>query len=232
MQTSAFRDRRNGSEEIWNRSSKLIQYFYRACLEISKRGRSSCPISRGDGYGRMSGSVASSPQSRDLSPSGRSWCWRRAVKPGSIHARWRGWTCRTRLIPNCSCSTGSQRLTSLFQATTYGKVVCTMNIRKQPIKRWFYIDMRRALVSPEDREDAIIGVPENRIQRTLTEVKLDLSTRDRNSKRSVFPVKSCSIPLSGRTDTFSIGNLILQRPNSTCVSRPRSCSASSLTRSP
>jgi hypothetical protein len=51
------------------------------------------------------------------------------------------------LIPNCSCSTGSQRLTSLFQATTYGKVVCTMNIRKQPIKRWFYIDMRRALVS-------------------------------------------------------------------------------------
>ena|SRR6266568_2309768 len=27
---------------------------------------------------------------------------------------------------------GQQRLTSLFQATTYGKVVATMNIRKQP----------------------------------------------------------------------------------------------------
>jgi uncharacterized protein with ParB-like and HNH nuclease domain len=32
---------------------------------------------------------------------------------------------------------GQQRLTSLFQATVYGKVVETINIRKQPIKRWF-----------------------------------------------------------------------------------------------
>ena len=32
---------------------------------------------------------------------------------------------------------GQQRLTSLFQATTYGRVVATVNIRKQPIKRWF-----------------------------------------------------------------------------------------------
>src|SRR5690349_8026384 len=31
---------------------------------------------------------------------------------------------------------GQQRLTSLFQATTYGEVVETINIRKQPIKRW------------------------------------------------------------------------------------------------
>ena len=49
---------------------------------------------------------------------------------------------------------GQQRLTSLFQATTYGKVVATMNIRKQPIKRWFYFDMHRALARAEDREDA------------------------------------------------------------------------------
>jgi hypothetical protein len=40
-----------------------------------------------------------------------------------------------------------QRLTSLFQATTCGRVVSTMNIRKQPVKRWFYFDMRRALAS-------------------------------------------------------------------------------------
>jgi hypothetical protein len=64
---------------------------------------------------------------------------------------------------------GQQRLTLLFQATTYGKVVATMNIRKQPIKRWFYLDIQRALASAEDREDAIVGVPENRIQRTLTD---------------------------------------------------------------
>jgi hypothetical protein len=82
---------------------------------------------------------------------------------------------------------GQQRLTSLFQATTYGKVVSTQNIRKQPIKRWFYIDMRRALASAEDREDAIIGVPENRIVRTLTEVKLDLSSREEEFEKLYFP---------------------------------------------
>ena len=82
---------------------------------------------------------------------------------------------------------GQQRLTSLFQATIYGKVVETINIRKQPIKRWFYIDMRRALAAPEDREDAIIGVPESRILRTLTEVKLDLSTREKEFENDCFP---------------------------------------------
>ena len=65
---------------------------------------------------------------------------------------------------------GQQRLTSLFQATTYGKVVITKNIRKQPIKRWFYFDMRRALGAPEDREEAVVGVPEDRVVRILTEV--------------------------------------------------------------
>jgi hypothetical protein len=82
---------------------------------------------------------------------------------------------------------GQQRLTSLFQATTYGKVVATINIRKQPIKRWFYFDMQRALASAEDREDAIIGVPEDRIVRTLTEVKLDLSSREKEFENLYFP---------------------------------------------
>jgi len=82
---------------------------------------------------------------------------------------------------------GQQRLTSLFQATTYGKVVTTKNIRKQTIKRWFYFDMQRALASAEDREDAIIGVPEDRIQRTLTEVKLDLSTSEKEFEKLHFP---------------------------------------------
>jgi hypothetical protein len=58
---------------------------------------------------------------------------------------------------------GQQRLTSPFQATTCGRVVSTMNIRKQPVKRWFYFDMRRALAraffSPiESSGDSRIGV--------------------------------------------------------------------------
>jgi hypothetical protein len=82
---------------------------------------------------------------------------------------------------------GQQRLTSLFQATTYGKVVATINIRKEPINRWFYFDMQRARASAEDREDAIIGVPESRILRTLTEEKLNLSTREKEFEHLCFP---------------------------------------------
>jgi hypothetical protein len=67
------------------------------------------------------------------------------------------------LDPELLVLDGQQRLTSLFQATTYGKVVATMNVRKQPVKRWFYFNMVQALGSPEDREEAIIGVPETRI---------------------------------------------------------------------
>lgn len=98
---------------------------------------------------------------------------------------------------------GQQRLTSLFQATTYGKVVATMNIRKQPIKRWFYFDMARALGPPEDREDAIVGMPEDRILRTLTEVRLDLSTREKEFEHLCFPCEKL-------LDTFEWQNGYLQ----------------------
>jgi hypothetical protein len=98
---------------------------------------------------------------------------------------------------------GQQRLTSLFQATTYGKVAATINIRKQPIKRWFYFDMQRALASAEDREDAIIGVPENRILRTLTEEKLNLSTREKEFEHLCFPCEKLF-------DTFEWQNGYLQ----------------------
>jgi Protein of unknown function DUF262 len=114
---------------------------------------------------------------------------------------------------------GQQRLTSLFQATTYGKVVATMNIRKQPIKRWFYFDMCRALGPSEDREDAIVGVPEDRILRTLTGVKLDLSTRQKEFENLCFPCRSCSTPSSGRLDICSIGNSIQPKLNCSRASK-------------
>lgn len=98
---------------------------------------------------------------------------------------------------------GQQRLTSLFQATTYGKVVATTNIRKEPIKRWFYFDMQRARASAEDREDAIIGVPEDRILRTLTEEKLNLSTREKEFEHLCFPCEKLF-------DTFEWQNGYLQ----------------------
>ena len=128
---------------------------------------------------------------------------RRAEKPGFIRERWRAVELAKDVDPELLVLDGQQRLTSLFQATTYGKVVATINIRKQPIKRWFYFDMQRALASAEDREDAIIGVPEDRIERTLMEVKLDLSTRAEEFKKLHFPCEKLF-------DTFEWQNGYLQ----------------------
>src|SRR5260221_10594792 len=61
---------------------------------------------------------------------------------------------------------GQQRMTSLYQVTLRGKVVETETPKKKKVKRWFYIDIRKALDPSEDREEAIVGVPEDRVIRT------------------------------------------------------------------
>jgi hypothetical protein len=63
--------------------------------------------------------------------------------------------------------------------------------------------MCRALGAPEDREDAVVGVPEDRILRTLTEVKLDLSTREKEFENLFFPCEKLF-------DTFEWQNGYLQ----------------------
>src|SRR5436190_6869834 len=61
---------------------------------------------------------------------------------------------------------GQQRMTSLYQVTLRGKVVETVTPKKKKVKRWFYIDIRKALDPFADREEAVVGVPEDRIIRT------------------------------------------------------------------
>ena len=56
-------------------------------------------------------------------------------------------------------------MTSLYQVTLRGKVVETVTPKKKKVKRWFYIDIRKALDPSVDREEAIIGVPEDEIVR-------------------------------------------------------------------
>jgi len=63
--------------------------------------------------------------------------------------------------------------------------------------------MARALGPPEDREDAIVGMPEDRILRTLTEVRLDLSTREKEFEHLCFPCEKLF-------DTFEWQNGYLQ----------------------
>ena len=54
-------------------------------------------------------------------------------------------------------------MTSLYQVTLRGKVVETVTPKNKKVKRWFYIDIRKALDPSVDREEAIVGVPEDRV---------------------------------------------------------------------
>ncbi|NLX55577.1 MAG: DUF262 domain-containing protein [Planctomycetaceae bacterium] len=85
---------------------------------------------------------------------------------------------------------GQQRMTSLYQVTLRGKVVETVTPKKKKVKRWFYIDIRKALDPSVDREETIVGVPEDRIVRTDfgRETVLDLSSPEREYASLMYPV--------------------------------------------
>lgn len=85
---------------------------------------------------------------------------------------------------------GQQRITSLYQVTLRGQVVETINPKKKKVRRWFYIDIRKTLDETADREDAIIGVPESKIEVADfgRETVLDLSSPQAEYAALMFPV--------------------------------------------
>ncbi len=85
---------------------------------------------------------------------------------------------------------GQQRMTSLYQVTLRGQVVETVTPKKKKVKRWFYIDIRKALDPSADREDAIVGVPEDRIIRPSfnRDDALDLSSPEKEYANLMYPV--------------------------------------------
>jgi hypothetical protein len=85
---------------------------------------------------------------------------------------------------------GQQRLTSLYQTVMRDEVVETVTARRQKVKRFYYIDIRKALDPEADREEAIIGVPEDKVIRTNfgKDIVLDVSTPAQEYERLMFPV--------------------------------------------
>jgi hypothetical protein len=84
---------------------------------------------------------------------------------------------------------GQQRMTSLFQSLKSGKVVTTQDSRKKVIKRWYYVDIRRAIDPELDREDAFVSLPEDRMVRNFRgEVLEDYSTAEKEQEAGLFPV--------------------------------------------
>ena len=85
---------------------------------------------------------------------------------------------------------GQQRMTSLYQVTLRAKVVETITPKKKKVKRWFYIDIRKALDESIDREEAIVGFPEDKIERSDfgRGIKTDLSTAENEYAALMYPV--------------------------------------------
>jgi hypothetical protein len=85
---------------------------------------------------------------------------------------------------------GQQRMTSLYQVTLRGKVVETVTPKNKKVKRWFYIDIRKAMDPAIEREEAIVGLPEDRIVKAAfgREVVMDLSSPEREYALLMYPV--------------------------------------------
>ncbi len=85
---------------------------------------------------------------------------------------------------------GQQRLTSLFQALMSGQPVDTTDPRGKRLRRWYYLDMAKGLNPEEDREEAILSVPEDRKTRDNfgREIVLDLSTTALECQKEMFPL--------------------------------------------
>ena len=85
---------------------------------------------------------------------------------------------------------GQQRITSLFQATMQQTVIETVNEKRRAIKRWYYIDIEKALDTKSNREEAIVGLPDTKRQigKSHDKGQLDLSSSENEYKNLMFPV--------------------------------------------
>ena len=96
----------------------------------------------------------------------------------------------SKATPHSLLLDGQQRMTSMYQVTMRDKVVETVTPKKKKVKRWFYIDIRKALDSSVDREEAIVGVPEDRVVRSEfgREAGPNLSSSAQEYKTLMYPV--------------------------------------------
>lgn len=85
---------------------------------------------------------------------------------------------------------GQQRMTSLYQATFAKAPVRTKNAHKKLVERLYYINIKKAVASKADLEDAIVGVPADKIMRSNfgKTVEMDVSTREREFELDLFPI--------------------------------------------
>ncbi|MGA1976725.1 MAG: DUF262 domain-containing protein [Bacteroidales bacterium] len=93
-------------------------------------------------------------------------------------------------VPEMLILDGQQRLTALYQAIITNRVVTTQNAKKYQIKRWYYIDMVKAMDFGSDLEEAIFSINENKVitENIGRDIVLDLSKEEYEFKNLMYPV--------------------------------------------
>lgn len=92
-------------------------------------------------------------------------------------------------IPERLILDGQQRLTSLFLSLYSNCSVETKDVRGNPIKRWYYLDIAKALSPNGDREDAIVGLAVDRKIRDFRgEIVADYSTPEKECSAELLPL--------------------------------------------
>lgn len=86
---------------------------------------------------------------------------------------------------------GQQRMTSLFQAMFTDRPVRTRTHRGTEVERFYYLDIEQAVSGTANMEEAIFGVPADKIVRSNfgKDIKLDLSTREAEFHHKMFPLR-------------------------------------------
>jgi len=96
----------------------------------------------------------------------------------------------TEVKPELLILDGQQRITSLYQTIITNEIVTTRNEKNYEIKRWYYIDMVKAMDGNYDLEEAIISLNETKQIREDfgRRIVLDLSDRELEYKNLMYPV--------------------------------------------
>jgi len=95
---------------------------------------------------------------------------------------------------------GQQRMTSLYRACLKQEVVETITPKNKLVKRWFYVDIQKALRADADREEAIFAMPEDRRLKTNfdRDILLDLSKPEYEYEKLMYPLTGSLIGTTGR----------------------------------
>lgn len=96
------------------------------------------------------------------------------------------------VVPDSLVLDGQQRLTTLYQVFMSNNPVVTRTDSGKDgiIKRYYYMDMRKAINPEEDRLNAIVSISDNKVktENIGRETVLDLRTREDEYKNLMFPL--------------------------------------------